>query len=91
MRKELTVFADEYFFSVARMAPLRAAALSADEPRTTVSRSLAPVRVLLPILVTWSQSDMIVVVLCRSCGNWMQKVLVAIETVSTDGRQWDGD
>jgi len=58
---KLTVFADEYFFSVARMAPLRAAALSADDPRTTVSRSLAPVRVLLPILVTWSQSDMIAI------------------------------
>lgn len=73
------------------MAPLRAAALSADEPRTTVSRSLAPVRVLLPILVTWSQSDMIVVMQYRSCGNWTCKVLVAIKTVSEDRGRLDGD
>jgi len=58
-----TVLAVEYFFSVPMTAPVRAAAFSALFPRTTVSRTVAPgPRVLLPILVTVSQSAMMMVV-----------------------------
>jgi len=50
------------FFSVPMTDPLRAAAFSADLPRTTVSREAPPPRVLLPILVTVSQSSDILAV-----------------------------
>lgn len=49
-----------YFFSVPTTAPLRWAALRALFPRTTVSRATPPPRVRLPILVTLSQSSMVV-------------------------------
>lgn len=49
-----------YFFSVPTIAPVRWAALSALLPLMTVSRCAAPPPpALLPILVTWSQSDMV--------------------------------
>lgn len=55
---ERTWFAVANFFSVAMMPPLRCAAFRAALPRTTVSRCWAPgPRVLLPILVTDSQSS----------------------------------
>jgi len=54
----LTALPVAYFFSVPMMAPLRAAAFNAAAPRTTVSRwAPPPPRVLLPILVTDSQSS----------------------------------
>jgi hypothetical protein len=60
------------FFSVATMPPLRWAALSALLPLTTVSRGPAgPPRVREPILVTWSQSSLIVsVVRLAVRGGW---------------------
>lgn len=54
----LTGFPAENFFSVPTMAPLRCAAFRADLPRTTVSFCDAPPVTLLPILVTVSQSSM---------------------------------
>ena len=45
-----------YFFSDPMTAPLRWAAFKALRPLTVVSRGAAPPRVLLPILVTVSQS-----------------------------------
>lgn len=53
----LTVFPVAYFFSVATIAPVRWALFKAPFPRTTVSRWLEPPPVLLPILVTVSQSS----------------------------------
>ena len=53
---ELTELPAPNFFSVPMTAPVRWAALRALLPRTTVSRA-APPRVLLPILVTESQSS----------------------------------
>lgn len=56
-----TALAVAYFFSVATIPPLRCAALSALLPLTTVSRGpAAPPRVRAPILVTLSQSSLIV-------------------------------
>lgn len=53
------------FFSVPMTAPLRWAALRALFPRTTVSRGpLPPPRVLLPILVTLSQSSILGMLAC---------------------------
>lgn len=49
-----------YFFSVATMAPVLWALFNAPLPRTTVSRCDEPPPVLLPILVTVSQSSMVV-------------------------------
>lgn len=48
------------FFSVAIDPPERFAAFRAELPRTTVSRCEAPLRALLPILVTESHSSDIV-------------------------------
>ena len=56
---ERTEFAAPNFFSVPIIAPLLCAALSADFPRTTVSRDAPPPWVLLPIFVTVSQSSMV--------------------------------
>ena len=58
---ERTEFPAPNFFSVPITEPLRWAAFRADFPRTTVSRAVAPPRDLLPILVTESQSSMMVV------------------------------
>lgn len=55
----LTAFPVANFFSVATIAPLRWALFRAPLPRTTVSRWLEPPPVLLPILVTVSQSSAI--------------------------------
>jgi hypothetical protein len=57
-RWKRTAFAELYFFSVARMAPERAAALMADLPLMTFpwSPPPAPPLALLPIRVTVSQS-----------------------------------
>jgi hypothetical protein len=55
--RELTLLAPPYFFSVPMMAPDRCAALMADLPFTTRSRSTPPLpgpRTLLPIRVTLS-------------------------------------
>lgn len=49
-----------YFFSVPTTAPERWAWFRAPLPRMTVSRCEAPPRVLLPILVTVSQSSAMV-------------------------------
>jgi hypothetical protein len=55
--KDLTVFAEAYFFSVLRTAPERVAALMADLPLMTFSRSPPPPPLaLLPMRVTLSQS-----------------------------------
>lgn len=60
----LTALVLPNFFSVATTPPVLCAALSADLPRMTVSRGAAgPPRVRLPILVTWSQSDMVAVLI----------------------------
>lgn len=56
----LTGFPAENFFSVPTIAPVRWAALRADLPRTTVSFCDAPPVTLLPILVTVSQSSMMI-------------------------------
>lgn len=61
---ELTEFPVANFFSVPMMAPVRWAAFRAPFPRTTVSRWLEPPPVLLPILVTVSQSSDILKVGC---------------------------
>lgn len=64
------------FFSVAISAPCRRAAFSADSPRMTLSFAVAPPgpRALLPILVTVSQSSMmivgVIVVGWREGGGW---------------------
>ena len=60
---ERTEFPAPNFFSVPMTAPLLWAALRAAFPRTTVSRAAPPPRVLLPILVTVSQSSDIFAVL----------------------------
>ena len=57
-RQRPTALPAPNFFSVPMTAPCRCAALSALLPRTTVSRCAAPPPVLLPILVTVSQSSM---------------------------------
>ena len=62
LRLEHTVFPAANFFSVAMICPLRWAALRAPFPLTTVSRWPAPPFVLLPILVTVSQSS---AMMCR--------------------------
>lgn len=59
-QRQLTVLPAPNFFSVEMALPLRMAALRADLPRTTVSRSPPPLRTLLPILVTAFQSSDIV-------------------------------
>lgn len=65
----LTELVEPNFFSVARMAPERWAALRADLPLMVVSRTAPPPRVLFPILVTVSQSSMLAVRLTiDACG-----------------------
>lgn len=59
----LTALPMAYFFSLPMTAPLRMAALRALFPLTTVSRSPTPPRTDLPILVTWSQSAILTVVM----------------------------
>lgn len=56
-KKRLTWLPVENFFSVARTLPVRMAAFRADLPRTTASLGPVPPLVLLPILVTESQSS----------------------------------
>lgn len=67
----LTELDEAYFFSVLMAAPDLAAAFRAADPRMTVSRCDTPVpRTLEPILVTWSQSDIlgvsVFVYMCKS-------------------------
>lgn len=61
-QEKLTALPMAYFFSLPMTAPLRMAALRALLPLTTVSRSPTPPRTDLPILVTWSQSDILTAV-----------------------------
>lgn len=61
LEKGLTALPVAYFFSVPMIPPCLEAALRADLPRTTVSFCPPLPRVLLPILVTVSQSSMVAV------------------------------
>ena len=75
----LTAFPAPNFFSVPITFPLRCAAFSAALPLITVSRLPPPLpRVLLPILVTVSQSSIVNLVLKVILGVLDEKVCVGI-------------